>query len=47
MPNSEIFELEIEEKKMALKERAIKVQIAEAEVRKLKAEVEALERANF
>jgi hypothetical protein len=33
MPNSKIFELEIEERKMALKKRAIKARIAEAEVR--------------
>jgi hypothetical protein len=47
MPNSEIFELEIEERKMALKEYAIKARIAEAEVKKLEAEVEVLERANL
>ncbi|CAB4422748.1 unnamed protein product [Rhizophagus irregularis] len=43
---TEILELEIEEKKIALRERAIKARIAEAEVRKLEAEAEALEIAN-
>ena len=45
--NNEILELEIEERKMALRERAIKARTAEAEVRKLEAEVEALELTNL
>ncbi|PKY57503.1 hypothetical protein RhiirA4_478612 [Rhizophagus irregularis] len=40
---TEILKLEIEEKKMVLKEYAIKAQIAEVEIRKLEAETKVLE----